>query len=236
MKHAFYFIVICFAISCKSFHYYPTPPNAHTFANAGEVQASGNFSTSGFLTKGGVAITKNLSVNALYNASPGDIDGYHSKDFEGAAGWSFSEGKTKRFSIYGGYGWGSNFDLDSGETVKDFRGNYNKPFLIFNFGTARTAKRGFARGDVNVGFKFDYMMYRGFKTVYESGSYYETKFNADNFLVSPYVMVSVGGKYVRFETGTSFTFKRIVDIGRGVRVFPMQIQFGIKIILNRKYE
>ncbi|MFI5203054.1 MAG: hypothetical protein ACHQF2_01055 [Flavobacteriales bacterium] len=237
MKKIFHYLLICALVqSCKSYHYYTPPPNPPTFANAGEVQFSGNFGTSGFLVKGGVALTDNLSISGMYNSAPGSTEGYFAKEYEAAAGWGFGKNPAARFSIHTGYGWGSNYDLDSGETVKDFRGNFTKPFLILNFGTARTRKIGFVRLDANMGFKFDYLMYRGSKSIYENSAYVDQTFNADHFIIEPYVMASIGGRYVRFESGMSFVFKRIQEIGKGARVFPVMMHMGIGFIINRKYE
>jgi hypothetical protein len=237
MKTINYLLLICLAVpGCKSVNYYTPGVNANTFANPGEVQATGNFSTSGFLAKGGVAVTKNLSVNALYNSSSGMMKGYHVKEGEFAAGWRFSPGRPQGISLFGGYGWGNNFDLDSGEVVKDYQGNFQKPFLIFNYGSARIAKKGFIHMDINMGFKLSYFGYHGFKTSYQNGAYVNTPFNPQHFLTEPYVMASLGGRHVQFESGMSFALKRIKEIGEGARVFPITIQFGIKILLNRKYE
>jgi len=234
----FHYCLLAFLIQgCSTtYHYYPVAVNAPSFANKGEVQFSGGFGFAGFNTMGGFAVTDNISVAGLYNAGIG-LDGYYVKEGEASLGWSSPKNEDgKVFGIYGGYGWGNSYDLDSGDVVKGFDGSFSKPFLIFNFGSAFTEKQSFVRGDANIGLKFNYFMYSGIKNKYENSIYVAYPFNPESFLYELYFNSSIGGKYVRFQYGMGFAFKGLLKIGEEPRIFPMTMNIGMLFIIGRKYQ
>ncbi len=236
MKNNFFlFAGFCTLIlsSCGTYHYYPAPVHAPAFANAGEVQVSGTLGITGFAAKGGVAITDNLSIAGLANTNPG-VDGYHCNEGEVAMGWNLKEGKSM-FNIYGGLGWGGNYDQDSGDVVKNFHGYFERPFVVFSVGSAKTAFKRI-RIDSYTAIKINYFMYNGYDNVYENNLYVDKRFTADHVIIEPCFGGSIGGKHVRFETGMGFSIKTIGDIGRGARIFPFRMDFGMILYFGRKFE
>ncbi|HYG50581.1 MAG TPA: hypothetical protein VD905_06740 [Flavobacteriales bacterium] len=236
MKNGYHFLfAIVFFHSCKSYHYYATPVNAPVFLNGGEVHANGNVGIAGFTTMGGASITKNFSVSGLYNGSPGVSSGYHSKQGETAAGFHIPI-KKSILSFHGGFGWGNNYDQDSGDVVKSFYGSFSKPFLIITYSKVKTIGKRI-RAESGMSLKTNYLIYNGFKNVSDgSNGYVPNKFYSEVFFYEPYVNTSIGGKHVRFDVGMGFAFKRLVQIDKGARVHPVNMQFGLTFIFGRKYD
>jgi hypothetical protein len=227
----------CLFYSCKVPNYYPTPVYAPVFANRFEVQGSGVMGTNGFTTKTGFATTKNISVGGTYNSIPGISTGVKSHEAEAIAGFQFKVGASTVLAFHSGSGFGSNYRQDSGASYKRYRGNFVKPFGIITIGSMNTKNDGKVYGDVTFSLKGSYLMYNGFKTYLDTaGKPVDTDFKPENFIWEPYVNGTIGGKYVRFETGMGLAWKRLTDVGKGNKVFPIQMNLGITFIILRKYK
>jgi hypothetical protein len=220
-------LCVLFLAGCKTtYYYYPPSPNNTFFANSGEVHLTGDLGVSGVAwlnAKAGVAVTKNLSLIGLYGS--GQSKSYHSSEGELAFGYNTDFDKGFIFSVYGGCGLGSNLDQDSGSSIKNFYGSFNKPFIQFTIGT------GGAHAEEAFTVKLDYMNYSGHQYV-GNGEY--SGYSPGTFFYEPYFSGNIGGKNVRFEYGTGFAFRNISEIGKGFRVWPWQFNIGIHIIINRK--
>jgi hypothetical protein len=235
-KLAILFTALILFAGCKSYNYFPAPAGAHTYGNAGEVQATGAFGTSGFSASGGAAITDQLSVHGQYNSANGAFQGYHAKDGELGAGWSIASGAKHKLTFAAGYSWGNTYDLDSGEVVKDFEGRFSKPYFMLNFGSVGKSSGSGIKADFNAGLKFNYLMYDGHRNVTQGDANVREPFTAEQGFLEPYVAASFGGKCIRFTSGMGFAVKGLGQMGNGARVYPMQLYFGLNVILGRVRE
>ncbi len=107
--------------------------------------------------------------------------------------------------------------------------------MIFTLGSANTVSKR-VKVDGMMALKVNYLMYNGYKTSLENSIYTYNNWDAQNFVFEPYFSGGIGGKRVRFEFGMGFALKRLYEIGSGIRVFPMHFQFGLQLVLGRKYE
>ena|ERR1041385_7853284 len=234
------YLLTCFALgalltACKTPNYYPGPVYAPVFANQFETQASGVMGTNGFSAKTGFAATKNISVGGVYCSMPG-LGSFYSKEGEAIGGFQFKLNGSSFLAFHSGSGFGNSFKQDSGVAYKNFRGNFTKPFGMITIGSAHTSRKYRVHGDFSFTIKGSYLMYNGFKTHTENGIPVDEKFVPQNFFWEPYMQGSIGGKYVRFEYGTGFAFKRLTEIGEGNRIMPFQMNFGMSFIILRRYD
>ncbi|HEY6162362.1 MAG TPA: hypothetical protein VI112_14110 [Bacteroidia bacterium] len=226
-------LVICI-YGCGNYTYYPMPVNAPAFANKFETQASTNLGVHGFYAGSGFSITNRMLLAGGYNSVPG-IGGLYSKEGETSAGFNILKRGDKNLNLYAGYGFGNSFHQDSGSTVKTSHGNFRKPFTTISFNTAVNGSKRI-KADAILAFKFDYLFYNGYHLTTQNNVTIDEPLNAEHFFYEMYAGGNVGGKHVRFNFGMGFAFKRIADIDKGIRIFPLHMSFGLTYIFFRHYE
>jgi hypothetical protein len=227
-----------FSLGCKNYiyHYHPLPVNQAAASNKGEVQLGGCIGTSGATSKGAVAISDKLTIAGQYN---GRLNGAAYNANEGELALGYNTAKNARghvFTLYGGYGLGSNFRLDSGATLKDFKGDFQLGFL--QFGMASTQGHiGRVRTGTTAAMKLNYINYRG-DLLGSNMSY--NQFTASNFFLDMYLGANIGGKYWRLEMAQGFVvktdLKSLTDPSHNLHVFPITFNLGLTIIIGREYK
>ncbi len=113
MKKFVCLIGACYSLySCKppSYSYVPPTMNTTAYSRAGEGQLGFMFGSPSIGAKGGVAITKNINVNAWASTMPqGNNDDYNSKEAEFSIGIQTNPDKNGDVtSFFAGYSGGSN--------------------------------------------------------------------------------------------------------------------------------
>lgn len=210
MKKFVCLIGACYSIySCKppSYSYVPATMNTTAYSRAGEGQLGFMFGSPGIGAKGGIAITKNINVNAWASTLPGSNDDYGSKEFEFSAGiQTDAENHQGVTSFYVGHSAGSNEKKRKGLT-----GDFNRTFLQLQH-SAVDARLGGARLDGFFGLQVNYLSYKGT----QEGS----PFNDYLWYYQPYFGVALGGKNVRLEVLQGLAIKNSGEWSQGVRVFP----------------
>lgn len=226
MKTPLRFLLAILILSgCKTYNYYTPAPNSAFFANAGETHIAGDLGIYRLDAKGGVALTKNISLMGMYGGSP--YNTYHASEGEAGIGFNSNYKEGFMFGLAAGYGLGNNYGKDSGAVYKNFYGSFTKPFFQFTMGAAG------AHFEEHFTMKFDFMNYSGYK--YQGNGDYAS-FNPNTFFWEPYFSGSMGGEHIRFEYGTGFAIKNVSQFFEGLRVCPWQFNIGLYIILNRKSE
>lgn len=219
--------------------YYTTPVNHPVFAGKHEVQVTGTIGLAGVAAKTGVSVTDHVAAIAMYNF-PLTGASYQAKEAELGIGLYKQSRKENGnvYSMYAGFGWGSNYDLDSGEVYKDFYGNYNRIFLSIGGGSTQGKIFKVVRVGGGYAFKLSYLSYHGYRSPDEFGNY--DRFTGSNVYIEPYLYGNIGGKRVRLEYGTSFPlkmdFKWANDKNTNIRMFPFHFNIGLVMILGRQYD
>lgn len=120
----------------------PTTMNTTAYSRAGEGQLGFMFGSPGIGAKGGLALTKNINVNAWVSTLPSGNDDYGSKEFEVSAGIQTDTEKHDGVtSFYVGHSGGSNEKKRTGLT-----GDFNRTFFQLQH-SAVDVKLGGARLD-----------------------------------------------------------------------------------------
>ncbi|OQP52724.1 hypothetical protein A4R26_28260 [Niastella populi] len=225
MKKIACLIGACYSLySCKppSYSYVPATMNTTAYSRAGEGQLGFMFGSPGIGAKGGVAITKNISVNAWAGALPAGNDNYGSKEFEVSLGIQTNPQQEHHVtSFYIGHSGGSNEKKRTGLT-----GDFNRTFLQVQQ-SAIDARLGAARLDGFLGVQVNYLSYEGTKE--------SAPFNDYLWYYQPYFGFAIGGNNVRFEILQGLAIKNTGEWSHGVRVFPWFGHVGMLVkIRNNK--
>jgi hypothetical protein len=226
MKKIVCLIGACYSLySCKppSYSYVPATVNTTAYSRAGEGQLGFMFGSPGIGAKGGIAITKNINVNAWASTIPaGNNDDYNSKEFEFSLGIQTTPRQEHHVtSFYIGHSGGSNEKKRKGLT-----GDFNRTFLQIQQ-SAIDAKLGVARLDGFFGLQVNYLSYEGTRE--------SVPFNDYLWYYQPYLGFAVGGPNVRFEILQGLAIKNTGEWSHGVRVFPWFGHVGMLVkIRNNK--
>jgi len=211
MKKIACLIGACYSMySCKppSYSYVPPTMNTTAYSRAAEGQLGFMFGSPGIGAKGGVALTKNINVNAWASTMPaGNNDDYNSREFEFSVGVQTNPDRNNDVtSFYVGYSGGSNEKIRKGLT-----GDFNRAFLQIQQSAIDT-RLGAARLDGFFGLQVNYLSYEGVKEY--------TPFNDYLWYYQPYLGLALGGKNVRVEILQGLAIKNTGEWSHGVRVFP----------------
>ncbi len=225
MKKIACLIGACYSLySCKppSYSYVPATMNTTAYSRAGEGQLGVMFGSPGIGAKGGIAITKNISVNAWASTLPAGNDDYGSKEFEFSLGIQTNPQLEHHVtSFYIGHSAGSNEKKRTGLT-----GDFNRTFLQIQQ-SAIDAKLGAVRLDGFFGLQVNYLSYEGTRE--------SAPFNDYLWYYQPYLGFALGGNNVRFEILQGLAIKNTGEWSHGVRVFPWFGHVGMLVkIRNNK--
>lgn len=223
MKNAVYLTVITLSVfACKTptYHYVSPTLNNTAYNAAGEGQLGIQFGSVGIGGKGGIALTKNINLNAWAGIFPEAEGGYNSRESEFSIGFQTNPRNNTATSFYVGLGNGNNEKDKIG-----LAGNFNRPFVQVQW-SAFDKPLGSARYDGCIGFRVNKLYYNGTKngqTFHDNPFYYE-----------PYFGGSIGGENVRLEIIQGFTFKNAGEWGEGVRVFPWFGNVGVTVKFRKR--
>jgi hypothetical protein len=224
MKRIACLIGACYLIfSCKppSYSYVPATMNTTAYSHAGEGQLGLVFGSPGFAGKGGIAVTRNINVNAWAATMPAD-SGYGSKESEFSLGVQTNENTHHEVtSFWVGLGNGSNKKIRT-----DLSGHFNRLFLqIQQAAINNSLGKGNTRFDGFIGIRVNYLDYTGTR---------ENKpLNDILYYYEPYLGFNVGGKNVRFEFLTGLAIKNTGEWSHGVRVWPWFGHAGVIVKLGK---
>jgi hypothetical protein len=192
--------------------------NTTGYSRAGEAQVGLLFGTPGIAAKGGVAITRNINVNAWAGTMPAD-SGYGSKESEFSIGVQTNMNKHSEVtSFWLGLGNGSNEKVRTG-----LSGHFNRAFFQVQQ-SAVNNKWGNARYDGVVGLRINYLSYDGIKN--------DERLNDFLYYYEPYLGFNIGGKNVRFEILQGLAIKNTGEWSHGVRVWPWFGHVGVIVKLG----
>lgn len=231
---------ICFLFlfaSCAStYHYYSPPINNMPYAAKGEAHGTMALGTSGLTFQNSYAINNKDAVMGMVNFV--STEKYRGTEIEGGFMMANKDSAWAKIAVTLGTGWGSNYKLIEGGTLKDFRGNYYRPFAMVTLGTAsnKPLLGRWLRGDIAFSIKANYLIYNGFKATTVNGDAREKKFKANNFFVEPFIGVNAGSKRVRFQMGTGVILKKPSDYDKNIAVFPADFNLGVFILIGREHE
>lgn len=219
-----YLIGVCYTVySCKppSYSYVPPTMNTTAYSRAGEGQLGFMFGSPGMGAKGGLALTKNINVNAWASTLPSGNDDYGSREFEFSLGIQTNPESRHITSFYIGHSSGSNEKKRTGLT-----GDHNRTFFQVQQSAIDT-RLGGARLDGFFGLQVNYLSYEGTRE--------SSPFNDYLWYYQPYLGMALGGKNVRFEILQGIAMKNSGEWGHGVRVFPWFGHIGMLVkIRNNK--
>lgn len=231
------FIPAIFISGCgASYHYYAPPANNNPFANKNEAHFSGHAGISGSALGFGYALADKAALAGAYHVS--SPLKYHGSELEAGLmlGNPDSLHAGKRTTITFGCGFGSNYEKTPEAAIKNFRGNYVKPFAMLTFGSAhKSSSLGplfFADGAFSL--KINYLHYDGFKATTLNNIPSEKKFNTAVFFAEPYFNFNLGLKWLRIDLGLGAVLKKKYEFDKNIAVFPIEANAGILFILGRK--
>ncbi len=214
----------CYTLfSCKPpiYSYVPPTMNTTAYSRAGEGQLGVLFGSPGIAAKGGLALTKNISVNAWAGTLPsGENDDYGSREAEFSLGIQTNPNRNNGVtSFYLGMSSGSNEKNKMG-----LEGDFTRSFLQIQR-SAIDKRLGSFRLDGVFGLRINYFSYKGFKG--------DEPFNDHRWYYEPYFGLNVGGKNVRFELLQGFAFKNTGEWNQGVRIFPLFGHIGMLVKIRK---
>lgn len=216
----------CYSLfSCKppSYSYVPATMNTTAYSKAGEGQLGFMFGSPGIAAKGGVALTKNVSINAWAGTLPSSNDDYQSKEAEFSLGVQTNPSRNNGVtSFYLGMSTGSNE-----KKRKELDGDFTRTFFQIQR-SGFDKEIGSARLDALFGLRVNYLSYEG--------TLGDQPFNDYRWYYEPYFGLNIGGKNVRFEMLQGFAFKNTGEWSHGVRIFPWFGHIGmlVKLRNNKK--
>ncbi len=216
----------CYSLfSCKPpiYSYVPATMNTTAYSRAGEGQFGFMFGSPGIAAKGGVAITRNISVNAWGATLPSGNDDYGSREAEFSLGIQTNPNHNNGVtSFYLGMSTGSN---EKKRTELD--GNFYRTFLQIQR-SAIDKPLGSARLDAQFGLRVNYISYEGNRG--------DLPFNDYRWYYEPYFGINVGGKNVRFELLQGIAFKNTGEWNHGLRIFPYFGHIGMLVKIRKHRE
>lgn len=237
MNKIFLYFILPFALSgCGiSYHYYAPLVNNNSFANKNETHISAQAGITGSAVKFGYALTENAAITGVFqNSSPLK---YHGSEFEPGVmiGKNDSLIKGNKKNITLGCGLGSNYEKTPEAAIKNFRGNFVKPFAMLTFGSANNAgpRGNFIYADHAFSLKVNYLMYNGYKATTDNNIPIEKKFNTGVFFAEPYYNFNLGGKWFRIDLGLGAIMKKKYEFDKNIAIFPFEANAGILLILGR---
>jgi hypothetical protein len=209
-----------FIFSCKppSYSYVPATMNTTAYSHAGEGQLGLVFGSPGIAGKGGIAVTRNISLNAWAASMPAD-SGYGSQESEFSIGVQTNAKENTTTSFWLGLGNGSNKKIR-----KDLSGHFNRLFLQIQQ-SAINKSLGNARFDGFFGVRVNYLDYTGTRE--------DKPLNDILYYYEPYLGFNVGGQHVRFDFLTGLAIKNTGEWSHGVRVFPWFGHVGVLVKLGK---
>ena len=223
MKRLVYLLgASCSIFSCKppSYSYVPTTMNTTAYSRGGEGQLGVLFGSAGLGAKGGVALTKNININAWGATLPSANEDYGSKESEYSIGVQTNPNKNNEVtSFILGLGNGSNEKLRTG-----LSGHFNRGFLQI-MQSAIDNRLGAARFDGFFGLRINYLDYTGTRE--------DKPLNDILYYYEPFFGFNVGGKNVRFEMLQGLAIKNTGEWSHGVRVFPWFGHIGLLVKLRK---
>lgn len=231
------FIGIVFISGCGlSYHYYSPPVNNNSFANKNEAHFSGQAGMTGSAFKFGYALNDKAALAGTYHLS--SPLKYRGSEFETGLMLgkpdSLNEGMRRNITL--GCGFGNNYEKTPEAPIKNFRGNFIKPFAMLTFGSAhKSSSMGrlfFVDGAFSL--KVNYLLYDGFKATTLNNMPSEKKFNTNIFFAEPYFNFNFGIKWFRIDLGFGAVLKKKYEFDRNLAVFPLEANAGILFILGRK--
>lgn len=219
-----------------SYHYYAPPVNNNLFANRHETHFSGHTGNTGSSAKYGYAITDKLSLTGTYQVS--SPLKYSGSEFE--TGFMLGKldsaalGAGKSIGI--GCGFGSNNERNPETRIKNFQGNFIKPFAMLTFGSAHKTKSigNFIFVDGAFSLKLNYLMYRGYKATTINNLPSERTFNTNILFAEPYFNFNLGIKWFRIDLGIGAILKKKYAFDKNLAIFPFEANAGVIFILGRK--
>jgi hypothetical protein len=222
MKKITVLIVACyFVFSCKapSYSYVPPTMNTSAYSHGGEGQLGIVVGSPGIAAKGGIAVTRNINVNAWAGTMAAD-SGYGSKESEFSIGAQTNVNKHNEVtSFWLGLGNGSNKKVRTG-----LSGHFNRVFLQVQQ-SAINNKLANARFDAFFGLRVNYLSYDGIKG--------NERLDDILYYYEPYLGFNVGGKHVRFDLLQGLAIKNTGEWRRGVRVWPWFGHVGLQVKLGK---
>lgn len=227
------FILLCclaaFLNACTGYKYYAAPVNTAIPNNAGNIQFSGELGTSGGGLKAAAGLTDHFGLMAQYNSA---FYTYSSSEYELGAGYYAFKSPGGIFLCTGVNFGNTRGYTDTTRTVKEFEGNFYRPFVQLNYGVDGGTIFHSLKGDIQGAFKGGYMFYNG---NYLDGS--GDEINSQYFLFEPSLLLGLGGPHFRFTLQYSFplhpTFE-LMDKHFEARTYPLTINAGLKFSFGQK--
>jgi hypothetical protein len=181
-----------FIFSCKppSYSYVPPTMNTTAYSHGGEGQLGILFGSPGMGAKGGIALTKNINVNAWTATLPAGKEGdYGSRESEFSIGVQTNPSENDAItSFYLGMSRGSNKKDKTG-----LNGDFNRTFLQVQH-SAVNEPLGWARLDGFIGLQVNYLDYEGTKA---GSTFNDYLFYYQPFFVEPLAVNMYGLKSYR---------------------------------------
>lgn len=224
MKNSLILGCLCsllYACKAPSYSYVPPTLNTTAYTHAGEGQLGVQFGSVGLAAKGGIAITKNININAWAGTFPKDSTNYTSKESEVSIGVQTNPNSSKSYtSFWIGLGNGHNE-----KELKQLSGHFNRAFLQVQE-SAVDHHIGSAAFDAFIGFRVNYLSY--------SGSRLNAPFSDYLFYYEPYFGANIGGENFRVELLQGLAMKNTGEWGHGVQVWPYWGSIGFMFKLRTR--
>lgn len=234
MRLIFFVILPVIFSSCgTSYHYYSPPVFPPSFGNQNEFHLSGNAGITGSAASAGYAINDAIALTGTYHlSSPLNYRGNESELGLSIAARD-STYSTARVSL--GCGIGKNYEYAPGGTLKNFRGDFIKPFMMLSFGSANKECRigDFIYADGAFSLKLNYLIYDGYKATTQSNMPSEKKFNTAVFFTEPYFNFNLGFKWFRISFGVGAALKKKYAFDKNLAIYPAEANVGMLFILGR---
>lgn len=210
--------VLLLFTSCKTYHYMTPTVNTAMYSAPGEIQGGLQFGSAGIAANGGVAVTKNININAFASIFPESDNGYNSRELEFSLGFQTNPKKERGgiTSFFVGIGTGSN-EYDK----KGLEGKFTRPFLQIQHGSHdRQLGRSSLFFDAFFGARFNWLNY--------DGKLSTADFDDDFLYMEPYYGMSIGSQKLRFQVLTGIPIKTD-NWDAGVRVLPFFMNIGLQV-------
>ncbi|UBM58505.1 hypothetical protein LAG90_17015 [Marinilongibacter aquaticus] len=209
-------------------YFHPTSSPA-LFANAGEVQLSGDLGSSGYSAKAAVALPAHIGITGMYNSNHSI---YSVKEGEIGVG-KYREANPGGTFFQTGIGFGQNHGYaDSTLSERTYEGKFVRPFVQANLGiSGGTIYKGL-KGDAILSLRADYFIYNGHHLNAE-----RDRIHSQYFLFEPGFLFALGSKNFRTDLSFGFPIRPSLEPLSNysqARTFPITIGFGIRFILGRK--
>lgn len=238
MPKVVYAFILCMVFSgCgTSYHYFAPPSNTNSFSNKRETHISGNAGITGSALKFGYAVNNSTALVGTYHLS--SPMGYMGSELETGImlGKTDSSDAPSGNHIVLGCGFGNNYEKNPESVIKNFRGNYIKPFAMVTLGSAHKKESigHFFFTDGGFSLKASYLVYDGYKATTSNNFPSEKKFSTRVFFVEPYFNFNIGVKWFRIDLGAGVILKKKYAFDKNLAVFPVEANAGILFLLGRK--